>query len=133
MEERNFLNLVLAPCYDGNVKEMKVASIDVRDGDIISNLVENYYQMMSEGVDDYDKLRTYIPKTTNSRVNNIIYSPYVGKLNPIRTGYYSKSPYGDCTSKYKSCEGILVEITKYGTLYYSTMIEGQGYSWQIRI
>lgn len=131
MEERNYLNLYLIPCYDGDPTKAKIASIDIRDGDVIDNMVKCYEKVRStETIWNEYKLSDYIPRTTNSRPNNIIYSPYVGDINKIKTGYYSDSPYGDSISRYKSCEGILVEISKSGILYYSTKIEGEPYSGQ---
>jgi hypothetical protein len=108
---------------------MKVASIDVRDEDVIDNLVKCYNKIRSTETiwNDYE-LSAYIPKTTNSRLYNIIYSPYVGNPNKIRNNYYSGSPYG--VDSYKSCEGISVEVSKNGILHCSTIIEGEPYSCQ---
>ena len=127
-----FLNLVLLPFYDGNVKNAKVASIDVEYGDAIANLVDYYDTKKLIGADwDQNEFRTYIPKTTIKKPNNIIYSPYVGKRDTIRTGYYSDSPYGDPISEHKCRDGISAEISKYGILYYSTIIEEEKYYWHI--
>lgn len=127
-----FLNLVLLPCYDRNVKDIKVASIDVEYEDPIANLVDYYDTKKLIGADwDQNEFRTYIPKTTLRKPNNIIYSPYVGERDKITTGYYSDSPYGDPISEHKCRDGISVDISKYGVLYYSTIIEEKAYSWQI--
>ena len=133
MGERNFLNLCLIPCYNGDLNKMIVASIDVRDRDIMSEIVDSYIKMRDSGRTYKSEFVAYIPKTTESRLNNIIYSPYVGDRNTIRTGYYSESPYGGSITKYKSYEGILVETSSHGLLYYSTIIENEKYSWNIYI
>ena len=127
-----FLNLVLLPHYDGNAKKMKVASIDVEYGDAIANLVDHYDTKKLIGADwDQNEFRTYIPKTTLRKPNNIIYSPYVGERDKITNGYYSDSPYGDPISEHKCRDGISVEISKSGILYYSTIIGEEKYYWHI--
>ena len=49
MGERNFLNLCLIPCYNGDLNKMIVASIDVRDRDIMSEIVDSYIKMRDSG------------------------------------------------------------------------------------